>query len=430
MTRFAVAAGALGLSLGLSLAVCPVAAAGPDTRTMPMHFEFWAEGPAQTCGDACRTWVSAVGAITADTPRAFEAFAKDHRLSGVTLALDSDGGSVIGALALGRSIRRVGMITTVGSTVPLSPPEGEAKQARLEPRADCESMCAFVLLAGVERRVPPQARVMVHQIWLGDRRDDPTAASYSAEDLAVVQRDIGRLAQYTVEMGGGVGLLEMALRIPPWEPMRMLTREELQSMKVMTGAGEVAEAESGPATTSASPSSGKRAMASGGWVLETGQGAPILRRSHPLTVEGQDLGSFELAFACGATRHRYQVHYVEHRRGDRDGAPAALTEVTLKLAGTIVPLKVGSLRMKQTAPDSEPTGLEAVASGSMDNDLLETFAASGSRSLMVETAIGDDTTTAIRIGNAGMKAGFAGLEARCAAVPMRNTARSSAHRGG
>ena len=43
---------------------------------------------------------------------------------------------------------------------------------------------------------------MVHQIWLGDRRDDPTAANYSAEDLVVVQRDIGRLAQYTVEMGG------------------------------------------------------------------------------------------------------------------------------------------------------------------------------------------------------------------------------------
>ena len=88
----------------------------------------------------------------------------------------------------------------------------------------CESMCAFVLLAGVERQVPAEARVMVHQIWLGDRRDDPTAANYSAEDLVVVQRDIGRLAQYTMEMGGGIDLLEIALKIPPWEPMRQLSR--------------------------------------------------------------------------------------------------------------------------------------------------------------------------------------------------------------
>ena len=101
-------------------------------------------------------------------------------------------------------------------------------------------MCAFVLLAGVERRVPAEARVMVHQIWLGDRRDDPTAANYSAEDLVVVQRDIGRLARYTVEMGGGVDLLEIALKIPPWEPMRMLSRDELRTMKVET-AGDAPE---------------------------------------------------------------------------------------------------------------------------------------------------------------------------------------------
>ena len=85
-------------------------------------------------------------------------------------------------------------------------------------------MCAFVLLGGVERTVPPEARVMVHQIWLGDRRDDPTAASYSAEDLVLVQRDIGKLAQYTVDMGASVEVLDLALRIPPWEPMHLMTR--------------------------------------------------------------------------------------------------------------------------------------------------------------------------------------------------------------
>ena len=68
---------------------------------------------------------------------------------------------------------------------------------------------------------------MVHQIWLGDRRDDPTAASYSAEDLVLVQRDIGKLAQYTVEMGASIELLDLALRIPPWEPMHAMTQAEI-----------------------------------------------------------------------------------------------------------------------------------------------------------------------------------------------------------
>ena len=72
----------------------------------------------------------------------------------------------------------------------------------------------------------------VHQIWLGDRRDDAAAANYSAEDLVLVQRDIGKLAQYTIEMGGSVELLEVSLRIPPWEPMRVLSRDEMRRMNL------------------------------------------------------------------------------------------------------------------------------------------------------------------------------------------------------
>ena len=140
------------------------------------------------------------------------------------MVLDSDGGSVLGAIALGRAIRRLGLDTTVGRIVDVAGRLKMHARAKLSPRADCESMCAFVLLGGVHRAVPPEARVMVHQIWLGDRRDDPTAANYSAEDLVLVQRDIGRLAQYTVEMGGSIDLLDLALRIPPWEPMHALTR--------------------------------------------------------------------------------------------------------------------------------------------------------------------------------------------------------------
>ena len=95
-------------------------------------------------------------------------------------------------------------------------------------------MCAFLLLAGSQRYVPPQAHVLVHQIWLGKKRKHALESNYSAEELNVVQRDIGRLAQYTVEMGGGVELLETALRIPPWEPLYRLSADELQRMRLNT----------------------------------------------------------------------------------------------------------------------------------------------------------------------------------------------------
>jgi hypothetical protein len=35
-------------------------------------------------------------------------------------------------------------------------------------------------------------------------------------------------------MGGGMELIETALRVPPWEPMHRLTTDELRRMKMTT----------------------------------------------------------------------------------------------------------------------------------------------------------------------------------------------------
>ncbi len=83
------------------------------------------------------------------------------------------------------------------------------------PEAYCESMCVFLLLSGSTRYVPEQAKVRVHQIWMGDRADNARAASYSAQDMTVVERDIGRLAKYTFEMGATGDLLALALSVRP-----------------------------------------------------------------------------------------------------------------------------------------------------------------------------------------------------------------------
>src|SRR3954468_11423095 len=106
-------AAALTLMLAAVATLLPAASRGSD-RTLPMRFDLRQEGPAQICGAKCGLWISASGAITADTARDFQMFAQDHDLTGATVVLDSDGGSVHGAIALGRAIRRLGLDTTVG----------------------------------------------------------------------------------------------------------------------------------------------------------------------------------------------------------------------------------------------------------------------------------------------------------------------------
>jgi hypothetical protein len=95
-------------------------------------------------------------------------------------------------------------------------------------------MCVFLLLSGKTRYVPEAAHVRVHQIWMGDRADDAKAASYTAQDLMIVERDIGRLAKYTFDMGGSGDLLSLSLSVPPWEDLHELSRAELRLTNLVT----------------------------------------------------------------------------------------------------------------------------------------------------------------------------------------------------
>jgi hypothetical protein len=95
-------------------------------------------------------------------------------------------------------------------------------------------MCVFLLLSGKTRYVPAAAHVRVHQIWMGDRADDAKAASYTAQDLMIVERDVGRLAKYTFDMGGTGDLLSLSLSVPPWEDLHELSRDELQLTNLVT----------------------------------------------------------------------------------------------------------------------------------------------------------------------------------------------------
>jgi hypothetical protein len=197
-----------------------------EERKLPMRFGWVA------CRPNCRGWVKAVGIVTADTPADFDEFARARQLTGATVVLDSSGGSVNDAIALGRRWRSLGMLTTVGLSVESHTAQGDS--ATVEPDAYCESMCVFLLLSGKTRYVPEAAHVRVHQIWMGDRADDAKAASYTAQDLTIVERDIGRLAKYTFDMGGAGDLLALSLSVPPWEDLHEMSAAELRLTNLVT----------------------------------------------------------------------------------------------------------------------------------------------------------------------------------------------------
>lgn len=197
-----------------------------EERKLPMRFNWVA------CQPNCRGWVSAVGIVTVDSPRDFDEFARGRQLDGATIVLDSSGGSVNDSIALGRRWRNLGARTTVGISVETRNPQGD--RSSVMPEAYCESMCVFLLLSGKTRYVPEAAHVRVHQIWMGDRADDAKAASYTAQDLMIVERDIGRLAKYTFDMGGAGDLLSLSLNVPPWEDLHELSREELRLTNLVT----------------------------------------------------------------------------------------------------------------------------------------------------------------------------------------------------
>lgn len=206
----------------------------PDERKQPMKFNWIACEPnCQRNSEGNRQgWVSAVGIITVDTPRDFEDFARGRQLGGATVVLNSGGGSVNDTITLGRRFRELGLLTTVG--ISLQKQKGQDLYPSVAPEARCESMCVFLLLSGSKRYVPEGAHVRVHQIWMGDRADDAKAASYTAQDLMIVERDIGRLAKYTFDMGGTGDLLSLALNVPPWESLHELNASELRLTNLVT----------------------------------------------------------------------------------------------------------------------------------------------------------------------------------------------------
>lgn len=154
-------------------------------------------------------------------PGAAETFAEEIAARGdyvETVALNSPGGAVEDALAIGRMIREAGFDTAVGDG------------------ALCGSSCPLVLAGGVERIVSDSAAVGVHQIYAGVGSEIG-----SAQAMSDAQAITARISRYLDEMGIDPLVWVNAMETPP-DRLYFLTMDEMEEYG-LAGTSDVASAE-------------------------------------------------------------------------------------------------------------------------------------------------------------------------------------------
>jgi hypothetical protein len=192
----------------------------PDSAmAKPMTFELVGSGR-----------LMATGTIT---PGVSEAFAAEVGKRGDyirTVVLNSPGGSMTDALAMGRLIREKKFVTEV------------------EAGKYCASSCPLVFAGGVERRAGDKAAIGVHQV--------AAISSVSAaprDEMDVAQRISARCQRYLGDMGISLQVWVHAMETPH-DKLFIFKPDELKSLNIVTNAATpVASPAQTPASSSPAP---------------------------------------------------------------------------------------------------------------------------------------------------------------------------------
>lgn len=149
-------------------------------------------GEAGACGPGCSRWIAAEGVIVADTPLVF--FEVMKRLDGTRppLLIQSQGGVVDAAMALGRQVRRAGLATMVART------DRSGPFAVPAPDGVCHGACLYLLIAGTERSLAPGAELSISPIAFDGPASEPFPEAMRQRLVAAV---LVRVRAYLTEMG-------------------------------------------------------------------------------------------------------------------------------------------------------------------------------------------------------------------------------------
>jgi hypothetical protein len=265
-------------------------------------------------------WIQATGPIRPDTPLRFEEFARAHRVNGLTIALDSPGGSMTGGLRLGRALRAAGVNTLIGRTL-VRAEGGRTVSVMISHGVGCSSACTYAFIGGVQRLVPTTARFGVHQFSRAIGQDGRFQSDTpSIHDFVQAQRRMADLAVYVQEMGVDARLLELASSMPYGGQLRVLAPTEIGNLRIATPVA-VNEADRGNV----------------GWSSHARADQPMLfRRVMRVDAAGRRIDE-EVTLTCHREAGQAMLHYRAVLARVPDGAPLTIPGIAVDLAGTAVP---------------------------------------------------------------------------------------------
>ena len=172
----------------------------------------------------------ATGTITPGISEAFAAEVGKRRDYIRTVVLNSPGGSVTDALAMGRLIRESKFATEV------------------EAGKYCASSCPLVFAGGVERRAGDKAAIGVHQVAaLGSARPGPPR-----NEMSVAQNISARCQRYLGDMGINWQVWVHAMETPH-DRLFIFKPDELKSLNIVTATVPVTPAATLPTPIPVAP---------------------------------------------------------------------------------------------------------------------------------------------------------------------------------
>jgi hypothetical protein len=202
----------------------------------PIAF-YVATGPANACGPGCDAWIAADGKIDLYAAQRLRKVLAKLGPRKLPLFLHSAGGSVLGAIELGRLARSRNLAVSVARTTPADCPRDDPHDKACETLkrsgqdlasefdsngAMCNSACVLVLAGGAQRSVPPWVRLGVHAIGI-----DLGKTTIRGPLLAAATRSANaRIVEFLHDMGIPKALFDASNAVPH-ESTRFLRRDEL-----------------------------------------------------------------------------------------------------------------------------------------------------------------------------------------------------------
>jgi hypothetical protein len=133
-----------------------------------------------------------------------------------TVVLDSPGGSVVDALAIGSLIHEKGLATKVAAG------------------SLCASSCPIIFASGATRIASPEAAIGVHQIYAAALSGDPQSAlRVAGAAMSDAQTTTAEIISHLTKTGVDPALWLHALETPP-DRLYYFTAEEMTRLKLVT----------------------------------------------------------------------------------------------------------------------------------------------------------------------------------------------------